>query len=262
MSAQAGSRRRMASQDAGECTEMSGPFFFLHVPKTGGTSFIARLRQQFAGEKSWFIDGRNHVEDFGRINRLPAEQLNSYRCIAGHFTMSEFKTLVPRLNSWTLVAMLRHPLRRFFSAYQHLLWDTEHPMHKEVTRRPMRFVEYVQKRMEGGNNRMAFFLSGLSREELDAMPEDEAFSLVVRNIETMFSFVGVLEDLEASTRSIMDLLGFEYTPLERLNTNRLAPKRMDATAEEVGYILQQNRLDLRIYEYVREGMNGGAPLPG
>jgi len=233
---------------------MSAPFFFMHIPKTAGTSFIARLRQQFAGEKSWFIDGRNHVEDFSRIGRLPAEQLQSYRCIAGHFTMSEFMTLVPQLDSWKLVAMLRHPLRRFYSAYQHVLWDTEHPVHAEAVRSSVRFVEYVQKRMEGGNNRMAFFLSGLSRQELDAMPEDEAFSLVVNNIETMFSFVGVLEDLEESTRTIMEMLGSEYTPLERHNVNRLVTKPMDATPEECAYILRQNRLDLRIYEHVRVKM--------
>lgn len=230
---------------------MSAPFFFMHIPKTAGTSLIAQLRQQFAGEKSWFIDGNNHVEDFRRIGRLPAEQLQSYRCIAGHFTMSEFLTLVPQLDSWKLVAMLRHPFRRFYSAYQHVLWNTEHPVHAEVVRNSMRFVEYVQKRMEGGNNRMAFFLSGLSRQELDAMPEDEAFSLVVNNIETMFSFIGTLEDLETSTRAIMRMLGKEYTPLPRLNVNRLGAKPMDVTMEERAYILRENRLDLRIYEYVR-----------
>ncbi|WP_041355175.1 sulfotransferase family 2 domain-containing protein [Nitrosococcus halophilus] len=79
--------------------------YFLHIPKTAGTSFQYYLAQYFPGGK--ICPAQVQAE----LLQIPAHELQEYRLFAGHFWGLQ-QLLDQRL---ALITMLREPLARAIS---------------------------------------------------------------------------------------------------------------------------------------------------
>lgn len=97
--------------------------YFLHIPKTAGTSVTKWLADHIDQEKVC------PAKNWDQLVMLDQQVLLTYRIFAGHFGM-DFESFLGR--RITVVTLLRDPLRRTISHYQHVRRDPNHPLHQHV----------------------------------------------------------------------------------------------------------------------------------
>lgn len=108
------------------------PIYFLHIPKTAGSSVTLWLSRQapdgaMCAAKIW-----------DQLLRCDEAGLAGYAMFAGHFGVDLDRYLGVALRTMTV---LRDPLQRTFSHYLHVQRDTAHPWHARV--RPQSFEAFL-----------------------------------------------------------------------------------------------------------------------
>jgi hypothetical protein len=101
----------------------AGPVYFLHIPKTAGTSLTEFLQSHFDPDAS------NPLESFGSFLTTPRETLDRYQFLGGHFYFDVEKLLGRRPR---IVTVLRDPVERAISHYHHARRETKHYAHEIV----------------------------------------------------------------------------------------------------------------------------------
>jgi hypothetical protein len=90
--------------------------FFLHIPKTAGTSLTGELTQH------WGADHTLTPEQLNTAKAQPREKLEKARFIYGHFSRAVCRRRLPRVPNFT-ITFLRDPTHHFISLYHHLQRD-------------------------------------------------------------------------------------------------------------------------------------------
>jgi hypothetical protein len=101
----------------------NGALYFLHIPKTAGTSVT-----------KWLADRLDYgmicpAKNWDQLVMIGPQELAKYRVFAGHFGIDLEPFLQRKITTATL---LRDPLKRTISHYRHVRRDIEHPAHKHV----------------------------------------------------------------------------------------------------------------------------------
>ncbi len=130
--------------------------FFIHIPKTGGTSIYNALRSMIPDRLAWYTGAISNVQSF----LSTPENRRSVSVYAGHFTyfhIKEFLTLEDKIFS-----VIRDPIERAFSHYNHILVrDKNHPLHHEIRDRSIIEASKASPRFASEiSNHMCLYLSG------------------------------------------------------------------------------------------------------
>lgn len=219
--------------------------FFLHIPKTGGTTLTENFYRRFAPFGYLREVHENPDAKLRRqINRLPQWKLNHIRAILGHFHFG-LHNVVP--GDYHYVVMLRNPRQRVQSLYCHILNNEHHPQHKSLV----------------SENGLELFLSGQISEQftndqtrrLAGFPgvkniEEKHCRLAIENITNIRVSVGVTERFDEYMTLLeqqMPELGDLSYPYRR-NT-RTGPPEQAITAQEAHRSIDAaNHWDKKLYE--------------
>ncbi|HEX5448907.1 MAG TPA: hypothetical protein VFW85_02475 [Gaiellaceae bacterium] len=209
---------------------MSGPLVFIHVPKTGGSTFLSVLRRNFPTSDVLLPDaqkGKNlaEIDDaFGRLGQA--------RSIHGHVPLS-YRDRLPANARYA--ALLRDPVRRQYSHYQWLYgrklaagkhWPVERAL------RQGRLVDNLQTRM----------LSGLE-DPFTRPADDELLGAALVELEGL-AFVGLVERFPESMLLAQERLGLRHISYVRRNV-----RGTTHPPEDVDALRAHNQLDLQLYAH-------------
>ncbi len=101
----------------------AGPYFFVHVMKTGGTTFISQIVDNFAPEESYpasNVEPIKLIQAYLLLQPLQAqtpEQLSKIRLFRGHFPFMATTLVGPDVTTLTI---LREPVARTLSHLRHI----------------------------------------------------------------------------------------------------------------------------------------------
>lgn len=214
---------------------------FEHIPKTAGTTFnISYVRAAFLPQERFIVSGEpgERERDFEQLMRMPKSERRKLRMVAGHY-LEMFRLVEPEAR---YISLVRDPIRRVISAYRHFLSD---PSLDSWARN--QFGDHISLKDYAlhvwPSNQQAKTLLGGNYEELTDAELKE-------RLQERFHLVGLTEDFIGF---LMYLHFTENMPLCLFNDRNIRHGHaVEPTEADLEAIRQQNSLDIRLYEIIRE----------
>lgn len=229
--------------------EADGPatlWFFVHIPKTAGSSFRTELTGILQPQFNLRIDARDpslsrarrRDQAIGELIGTYAER--RYRFASGHVTFAEAQRIRDALPQTKFITMLRDPVARVVSQYRYFR-SPENPEHRSVLTRYPDFAAFLD---DGENSDVMF----------KWLAPDPALAVdaVTAVLEREFAFVGLLERYPLSFRLLTTLLGQPSRPeLYIRRTAATDDNTVELTDEIVRQIRRRNQKDMALYRHFR-----------
>jgi hypothetical protein len=231
----------------GEC------LYFLHIPKTAGTTFTNILQTHF------------DAADFCPATRwhdllaMSPKEYRRFRLIAGHMSYS-LHHLIPK--PLLYITMLRDPVDRVISHYEMVqragIYFPGKSLYECVTDEKIRDTyNNIQVAMLGENYSLQELNDTYSRWDVDGLfttprypiPNNEFLSRAKQRLEA-FTFFGLTERFSASVNLLTYTFGWSpITAVQKLNA---APKRLrreEIPQKTLEAIIEYNPLDIELYNF-------------
>jgi len=232
--------------------------FFLHIPKTAGTTLISLLDQHYVPEEIC------PEQLISRIHEITPEKLSSYRLFRGHLDYDLYKRL-PRKPVY--ITMLRDPVRRVASLYDFWRrnseeWVAGYDVYQNIFREAINsdLYDFVcspdeKIRLEVENNQTRRIVSH-TRDPLDGYTHEEILEIAKKRIADEFLFCGLVESFDESLQLLCYTLG--WSPVESYEMKMVTPKKYktdDIPVKARDAILERNQLDIALYAFARDLFN-------
>jgi hypothetical protein len=243
--------------------------YFLHIPKTAGTTFRTLLESRFRPEEVCPVYGRPDLVD------LAPGALDGYRLYRGHLGF-----LLPALvaQPLTVLTLLREPVSLVVSMYHFVRRLPHHPVYPIIERERLSLDEFLRHPdcVHYVTNPQTFHLALLDqtwdqraveltragpekwiqtrREAVEGLQGEAARAAVARARERLdaMAFVGVCERMNESVRLLCHTLDWEpFAEVPRLNVSadRPAPEQLSPSTRRL--IEQSTPLDAELYDHAR-----------
>ena len=253
--------------------------FFLHIPKTGGTSINEILSTTFG--RAVFIEVADNEK---AVERIPAVMLASI--VSGH----QFYPFIDVCRPCDVVTLIRNPVDRALSAFKYISRTHSHTLNRalqgfggnrlEVFLTHPLFMFHsanLQTRMLGADYDLKSLLAGYRagrttladtqdqiRQAENKPCDDSMLARAVERLES-FSVVGTTETFEQTIRRLAASLGVSCPA--RLPHLKKAPLEgaSEPTEHETELLQEANQYDIALYSYALRYLNrssGAEPLPG
>jgi hypothetical protein len=232
------------------------PLFFMHIPKTAGTSMRLFLETQYADRDICLDEGWHSLANL--------DQISGKSLIRGHFQYNLRQALA---SNCKVLTVLRDPIARTLSSLKHLQRDaTFAPEHSLTTGKTLGQIIRMPEVMRTQRNIHAAYLCASTPparvlELLREQPSAGATDLdPAASIELAYERLHAIELLATVEELPLDLQGFceqmnfhpaSYFPFvnEAPGTSRAAPNLLP---EEMDILRAYNDVDLKIYDYARK----------
>ncbi len=212
---------------------------FLHLAKTGGTTFESILYKVF--RPSSIID-INEPRGAKLLQEMDGDKSLPIRCIVGN--KFGIDRSISELSFY--ITFLRDPVERVISDYFHVLRVPEHHAHVPVTHGNMSIVEYVESFPEDTKNLQTKLIAGVD------VDDAEALDLAKRNIRENILVAGITEEFDESLAVIQRTLGWKSYSYVWGNVTKRRPKKEEIGEDIVDIIEKANALDRQLYEFTRK----------
>lgn len=230
-------------------TRMDEIIFFLHLPRTAGTTLNAVLHENFPPEAILTVYSR---EDYQRCRMLDAEVLERTRLIEGHLNPESFEP--PRLYGRPLrmFTLLRDPLERLVSEYVfQKSWPSNH-LYAYLNENHISFQEYLTSDAPllkfRGKNFVSHCLAGVFAQDRDM---DEVLALAKKHLKECFCLVGIQERFDESLLLLSEEIGLHRLYYER--RNMLRPGAISGIDDrDRALAAELNSADMELYAYACE----------
>ena len=218
--------------------------FFMHIPKTAGTSLIAVLDQRYAVDEICPLD-RGTQEKY---LSLPEADRERYKFIRGHFPYS----LVRELKRPRTLTFLRDPVKRTLSAIKHhrRLEEDGISFFKEFCLADMTIEEIIDHPVVGPfvcNKAVQYLNDITSRQSWDKQSIN--LSQAKERLET-FDFIGFTERFEDSLLLLSNT--FCLHPIKSYQVLQAAPeveKREPTPQHVLERLIEMNQDEIVLYQY-------------
>ena len=222
-------------------------WFFLHIPKTAGSSFRSELARRLQPERNLAVDYEQGESTLPAQREAALQRFieeageKRYRFASGHVQHPSVARIREAHPNTRVVTMLRDPVRRLVSDYRYQLTPM-HPPHERFRAEFPTFEAYANDRRS--RNKMYKFL---------AAHPGEPVSDVIRRVTETYSFVGLLEMYPLCFRLMSLLLGGTAEPptLHARRTPDTPDNTRDLDAVPADTLRAWNRRDQAIYDHFR-----------
>lgn len=231
--------------------------FFIHIPRTGGTTLGCYLRAQFQPQE--VFPGQSWPE----LVRYDPGTLHEYRYFGGHY---EYNLLEILPSPCRVVTFLRDPVDRVLSWYAYLKYSSVLARRSVFEGRTLReALRQGSDELKEASNFQTYLLSfdlpieqvfrNLSGRILSLRPVPRSskidLALAKERIDQI-DFVGIFEEYADSVRMLANHFGWgrRGSTLERSNASEQLPPDVDDVVREE--LAELNALDIELYQYARK----------
>lgn len=222
---------------------MNDRYFFLHIPKTAGTTLNTVLDENFGTDTIFDV---YTDEQRLRLRDTTYEELIRYRLVRGHVFITNFADILDGPIPFKVFTFLRDPVERVVSEYHFLKnWPKSH-LYRYLNENDISLSLYVtsnapELRMRG-RNCMVNSLSGVGLASID-----EGLDMAWHHLKDRFAFYGLLERFDESLLMLAKHLDLRRCLYERHNV-RGSTVRYPVSPEEAVLIREHNQADIALYD--------------
>jgi hypothetical protein len=238
--------------------------YFLHIPKTAGTTFKTILEGNFAPDR-FFPYHLIH-----ELLRFHPDELARFQLLAGHFFYS-VHLLLPRKPIYLTV--LRNPVERVISHYFYIRRSPEHFRYQKIASQSLlEFVTDPETRRLATNLQTRYLASDLDPRPIVATltaaelaqlklewvmetsmtpkaSDPDLLELAKKRLDE-FAFIGLTERFQESASLLSYVFGWRpVTAIPPMNANRHRPSRKEIPDDTLEAISECNQLDVELYSY-------------
>ena len=218
--------------------------FFLHIPKTAGTSFRIELLHYF-GEQGIFPNSEDLVSNNDQyppskklIDSIPSDRIDDIKVISGHYRFKFIKNIFPESNT---MVFFREPISRAISNLKHLQRHSKFYQGQSL----IDIATHGKNvNIEIDNRQARMIWQGFQRKNLTFEK--------VKKVISKFDFIGITELYKPSIELCNKTFNWD------LKGDIFANKAEDTTQDEevsddlIEFIENNNQVDLLLYEYALE----------
>nr|WP_321222799.1 sulfotransferase family 2 domain-containing protein [uncultured Psychroserpens sp.] len=227
---------------------------FLHIPKSGGSTFVGLLQVSLKDGKTNSIDSPTHKTDrVGSTTIFHLDFLDSSRRFKGAHIFNESQKEM--YSNSSLFLLLRNPIDRLVSEFnfQYHILDGKNGNSKaailtRLKQKPKTLKEYIECK-ETQNYQLKFLLGRPINDQKKVA--DKEFKTVLEKIKTLPIHCGVTDEYS----SFLNL--FEEKTGNKLSKKVIVRKKTPFIYEEFldeetkSRIIQLNEFDYKLYTYVK-----------
>ena len=225
--------------------------FFIHIPKTGGTTILDILRKQvyFNQFKRIHSIYSPHPKKFLRNIPRILDEIKSLsilpKVIGGHFGYGVHQALdtLPRY-----FTVLRNPIERVVSEYYFTKQRKEHYHHELIVEQQISLQDYIQhSETYYLNNLQTRLISGESYSSGDQITE-EIFRKAIENLYD-FEVIGITEQMLETISLFYLAFGWQKLPYyltSNINVHR--PPTEKISQKTISFIEDRENYDIRLYD--------------
>lgn len=218
---------------------------YIHLPKTGGTTFNHILERQYPAPLTYAIDGLDPRPSVERFRRLPADERSRYRCLKGMMSFGLHDSIP---GPATYVTILRNPVERFVSLYHFARRATRDYLYPYVAGGRMTLRQFVLSDIVSKlHNAQTKMLAGV--DNLEAPASAATLKQALRNIEERFLVAGLLERFDESVLLCQATLGWSAVRYYPMNVGVNRDRALDP--EVARLIRERNHWDDELVEAAR-----------
>lgn len=236
--------------------------YFLHIPKTAGTSLNKTLTSKFKPQKVYPFATYHQVFTNSKLD------LDSYDFIHGHFTMSFVENLKSTPN---IITVFRNPISRVVSAYNHFMREPEASFEfnyfkkcnikKALQTYPWLFSNQQVKHLGWNENILTVpkykipipFSIENWKEFHKNIKINEIYKKACENLEKLFLF-GFTDRINEFINNLFVKMNWEL-PLEIPSQNKAKDNQItenDLSPEIIQTIEKLNEYDIKFYKHARK----------
>ena len=231
--------------------------YFLHIPKTAGTSLRQWLSDLYGAEQFLPCD---HLDD---LKAMSPETIQQYRFFSGHFSthLAEFLNPQPATITW-----LREPIARQISDYHFTRDQFEHLAQIALSHGRHDWIEFwkqtqhlslaelcqCEAHLGYSDNLQVRYLTG-NIELPDRVEINETILAQAKQNLTEIFHVGLCEQMDPSIDMLTHKLRHPYKPLRvTMNQGKKPNRQHNLSAKELGVIREANHYDIKLYAFARQ----------
>lgn len=220
---------------------MHSPFFFLHIPKTAGTTLNHIFAANFGADK---ILSAYSKEETNALWEMDIKDIYNYDLVQGHLFISDFNSLFSSPLGANVFTFLREPAARVVSEYKFLKnWPQQH-LYKYINENNIQFSDFITSThpllINHGKNLMTRSLCGVGCSGPEEMLERAKKHLL------RFIFVGITERFDEGLLILEDKMRLKDIHYAKSN---VSPFQHTLTEEEMSLIHEYNQQDMELYKY-------------
>lgn len=225
--------------------------FFLHLPKTAGTTMRRVLDREYRDARRYEI-GEDVTGDIRAFRARPWGDDNAPNLVQGHMSYG-LHQFVP--GPATYVTLLREPIRRALSDYHYVTSTPGHPIHEHV--KDLSLVQYFESGITGQlSNGQVRLLSGDNLPDDTGVPSNRRMERAdlekaQAHLKDGFAAVGIQERFDETLLLFRRRLGWRWPFYVRENVTTRPYRRENIDPGDLDRIRELNLLDLELYEAVR-----------
>lgn len=232
-----------------------GTLFFLHIPRTGGTTLTRIIRRQYSRGRIYEL-GRNVRDSVERLKEAPRRDRSRLRCVAGHFEFGLHRLFDGPAGYLTFV---RHPVARVISLYRFIRSMEGHHLHSRVV--DWTLEEFATSDLPTVSNAQTRRIAGPADDEADEDADERLLSRAKANIRRHFVEIGVTGQFDRSLLLCGRALSWRRMGYWRMNVSDAAgPRGVGRATRE--RIRSRNQSDLELYAFARERLERKIALQG
>ena len=245
----------------------SAPWYFAHIPKSGGTTFsvlfdrLFDVKEIFPHQLLW------------EVGHISPERSHQYKLFRGHFNALGCHLAYRQTRN---VTILRNPVDMAFSSYKHICNDPNTNLHQQVVGENWSFEDFIfsPESKNVVSNKMTRFLqlgAGVPLGDVHYELNEDTFRRFRRqfklkkgrpNIEEKFElalnylkgcfWVGVLDELPES----LDLLCYQLSlpPINEIPVLNKGTSDMQLSAVAIQHLNEMNFYDLKLLSWAKENL--------